>query len=97
MHDIALNQITGLISQKKSIRFVQVNFGYPVYPGAIKTGYNSNIAVAGQNKKRVLTNLEVIMYTETLYCPSVGHGLSEVSIFLIFNIFLSSTLHLILF
>ena len=50
-----------------------------------------------QNKKRILTNLEVIMYTETLYGPTVGHGLSKVSIFLIFHIFLSSTLHLILF
>ena len=50
-----------------------------------------------QNKKRVLTNLEVIMYTEMLYGPTVGHGLSKVSIFLIFNIFLSSSLHLILF
>ena len=40
-----------------------------------------------QNKKRILTNLEVIMYTEMLYGPTVGHGLSKVSIFLIFNIF----------
>ena len=27
-----------------------------------------------QNLKRVLTSLEVIMYSETLYGPTVGHG-----------------------